>query len=200
MQSFHPELLQPLTESISSGYHGVLLICGVTTEKISTLIDHSIIKQVLANLFSHMLSQVKEESFISVSFVQFYPDGTAVDLLSASKQTLKLVAHPVLGSLVAGLCEVCVCSAEEAYTLYKTCRETLKASAGSIYNRCSSLFTVTFEWKLHPEEVESEICRSKLQLFSLAGGASRTDLRGSVLHSHTATYLLHEPDELKVMS
>ncbi len=38
-------------------------------------------------------------------------------------------------SLVAGLCEVCVCSAEEAFTLYETCRETLKASAGSMTSR-----------------------------------------------------------------
>lgn len=49
--------------------------------------------------------------------------------------------------------------------------------------RCSSLFSVAVEWKLHPEEVESEVCRSRLQLFSLAGGASRTDLRGSVRYS-----------------
>ena len=47
--------------------------------------------------------------------------------------------------------------------------------------RCSSLFSVAVEQKLHPEEVESEVCRSKLQLFRLAGGASRTDLRGSVI-------------------
>lgn len=46
--------------------------------------------------------------------------------------------------------------------------------------RCSSLFSVGVEWKLHPEQVESEVCRSRLQLFRLAGGASRTDLRGSV--------------------
>ncbi len=49
--------------------------------------------------------------------------------------------------------------------------------------RCSSLLSVAAEWKLHPEEVEPEVCRSRLQLFSLAGGASRTDLRGSVICS-----------------
>ncbi|XP_021180378.2 inner centromere protein [Fundulus heteroclitus] len=54
----------------------------------------------------------------------------------------------------------------------------MKASAGSVSSRCSFLFSVTAEWKLHPEQVESDVCRSKLQLFSLAGGASRTDLRG----------------------
>ncbi|KAK9518015.1 hypothetical protein VZT92_023344 [Zoarces viviparus] len=178
IQSLHPELLQPLTESVSGGFNGALLICGASTEKISALIDQTIIKQVLADLFRRMLSQGKEELFISVSFIQFYPDGNAVDLLSPNIQALKLVVHPVLGSLVGGLCEVCVCSAEEAYTQYETCRQTLKADAGSISSRCSSLFSVAVEWELHPEEGESEVCRGRLQLFRLAGGASRTDLRG----------------------
>ncbi|XP_063731950.1 kinesin-like protein klp-20 isoform X2 [Eleginops maclovinus] len=178
IQSFHPGLLQPLTESISDGYNGALLICGASLENMTRMIDHNIIKQVLTDLFSHVLSQVKEELFISVSFLQFYPDGSAVDLLNPNRQTLKRVAHPILGSLVGGVCEVCVCSAEEAYTLYETCRDILKGNAGSISSRCSSLFSVAVEWRLHPEDVESEVCRSRLQLFSLAGGASRTDLKG----------------------
>ncbi|XP_068181394.1 golgin subfamily A member 6-like protein 9 isoform X2 [Antennarius striatus] len=43
---------------------------------------------------------------------------------------------------------------------------------------CSSMFSVTVEWKPHLEEVESEVYRCSLQLFCLEGGASRTDLRG----------------------
>ncbi|XP_053284335.1 uncharacterized protein LOC128445610 [Pleuronectes platessa] len=143
-QSVHAELLQPLADSMSAGYNGALLICGVPTERTCSLIDHSIIKQLLAELFSRIWSQVKEESLISVSFLQFYPDGSAVDVLSPNRQTLKLVTHPVLG-------------------------------------RCSFLFSVAVEWKLHreeEEEEEEEICRSRLQLFTLAGGASSTDLRG----------------------
>ncbi|XP_069576128.1 kinesin-like protein KIF17 [Brachyistius frenatus] len=143
IESFHPELLQPLTESLSSGFNGALLICGASTETTRALTDYSIIKQVLENLFSCIKSQVKEELFISASFLQFYPDGSAVDHLSLNKQTPQVVTHPVLGG-------------------------------------CSSLFSVAVEWELHPQEVESVVCRSRLQLFSLAGGASRTDLRGSV--------------------
>lgn len=49
--------------------------------------------------------------------------------------------------------------------------------------RCSSLFSVAAEWKPHmgveEREEGEELFRSRLQLFSLAGGASRTDLRGS---------------------
>lgn len=106
LQSFQPELLQPLTESVCSGYNGALLICGVPTERICTLTYHSIIKQVrpktklhlilagrdvfsqviflltlsqlLANLFSRMLSRVKEELFISVSSLQVCVEKTVV--------------------------------------------------------------------------------------------------------------------------
>ncbi|XP_035983067.1 kinesin-like protein KIF17 [Fundulus heteroclitus] len=177
-ESLHSELLQPLTELISSGYNVVLLMCGAPTETVGALMDKGVIGQVLTNVFSCTARQQRAESFLSVSFLQFYPDGSAVDVVSLNKDTLQLVAHPVLGSVVEGLCEVCVCSAEEAWDCYKTCREKMKASAGSVSSRCSFLFSVTAEWKLHPEQVESDVCRSKLQLFSLAGGASRTDLRG----------------------
>ncbi|XP_074529756.1 kinesin-like protein KIF17 [Halichoeres trimaculatus] len=176
IQSLSPELLQPLSEAVSSGYNGALLICGAFTGGGCSVIDNIIIKQVLENLFSHLLSNAEENLFISVSFLQFYPDGSAVDVLNPDKQTLKPVAHPILGKLIAGLCEVCVSSAQEAFTLYETCMVNLKSNTGPIFSRCSSLFSVTVELKLDPEE--SEICRNKLQLFSLAGGASRTDLRG----------------------
>lgn len=42
------------------------------------------------------------------------------------------------------------------------------------------MLSLSVEWKVHPEEVESEVFRSRLQLFSLAGAASRADLSGSV--------------------
>lgn len=55
LQNFHPELLQPLTESISSGYNGALLICGASTDNSCTLIDHSIIKQVETTTKLHLI-------------------------------------------------------------------------------------------------------------------------------------------------
>ncbi|XP_008325333.2 uncharacterized protein LOC103391007 [Cynoglossus semilaevis] len=186
VQSFHSELLPSVTDSVSRGLIVSLLVCGVCSEEMCILIDHSIIKQLLADLFSRLLSRVKEEPFISVSFIQFYPDGSAVDLLSPERQTLKPVTHPVLGRLIEGVCEVCVATAEDACDLYETGRKTLRTRARDVYGRCSSLFSVAVEWKLHgetgeekeKEEEEEEVCRSRLQLFSLAGRASRTDLRG----------------------
>uniref|UniRef100_A0A096LPZ9 Kinesin motor domain-containing protein n=1 Tax=Poecilia formosa TaxID=48698 RepID=A0A096LPZ9_POEFO len=179
MQSLHSELLRPLTEAVSKCYSVALLMCGTPTEMVGAVTDKSILRQVLTSLFS-CTSEETAESFTSVSFLQFYPDGSTLDLLSLNKETLQLVTHPVLGSVVEGLSEVCVCSAEEACDVFKACRESMKTNGGSISSRCSSLFSVTAEWKLHPEQAESDVCRSKLQLFSLAGGASRTDLRGVI--------------------
>uniref|UniRef100_A0A674N8F4 Uncharacterized LOC105417364 n=1 Tax=Takifugu rubripes TaxID=31033 RepID=A0A674N8F4_TAKRU len=195
-QSLFSELLRPLAESVSRGFKGALLLCGASN--IHNLTDACVVKQVLADVFRCVLPQVRDGCFTSVSFLQFYPDGGAVDLLSPHREALKHVTHPVLGSLVEGLSEVCVSSAEEAFALYETCRETLKANMGSIYSCCSSMFGVSVEWKSHPEEVDSEVFRSRLQLFSLAGAASRADLRGvnplvKVVDQsqHEAKHLLH---------
>lgn len=46
-QSLRPQLLQPLTEAISRGFNGALLLCGASTEKVSTLIDRCVIIQVV---------------------------------------------------------------------------------------------------------------------------------------------------------
>lgn len=51
-------------------------------------------------------------------------------------------------SLVGGLCEVCVSSAEEAYALYETCSDTMKTSPGSISSRYvkESLNMQSIQW------------------------------------------------------
>lgn len=158
LQSFHPELLQPLIESISSGYNGALLLCGASTEKIGTLVDRCIIKQVeptkkttvyisnfviFSDYFNLTLNSVSglgksvwsyvaasERGVVHLCVIpsglsfyliakawiildtvwcrttsdvcqcQFYPEGSAVDLLSPNRQTLKHVTHPVLGRWV----------------------------------------------------------------------------------------------------
>ncbi|XP_072295520.1 golgin subfamily A member 6-like protein 9 [Eucyclogobius newberryi] len=68
---------------------------------------------------------------------------------------------------------MCVSSPEEAFNLYETCRDRVRSSPGGLSCRCSTLLSVAVEWR-----VQSQVCRSRLQLFSLEGGASRTDLRG----------------------
>lgn len=55
LQSLHPQLLQPLTEAISRGFNGALLLCGASTEKVSTLIDHCVIKQVVPTSKLHFI-------------------------------------------------------------------------------------------------------------------------------------------------
>ncbi|XP_077433919.1 uncharacterized protein LOC144059024 isoform X2 [Vanacampus margaritifer] len=179
MQMFHGELLQPLTDCMCGGYNGSLLVCGAPMENIGTLIDDVIVRQVLTNVLGRVMSPVKEERFVSVSYLQFNPDSSAADLLNPDTQTLELVHHPVLEGVIRGLAEVCVGSAEEAYTFYKTCREAQKAKEEFISTKCSWLFTVAVEWKLHEEgEVAFRLCRSRLRVFGLVGGANVTDLTG----------------------
>ncbi|XP_019730331.1 uncharacterized protein LOC109518737 isoform X2 [Hippocampus comes] len=178
MQKFHGELLQPLTDCTCEGYSVSLLICGASMENVGTLIDDVIVQQVLTNVFSHVMPPVKDELFVSVSYLQFHPDGSVEDLLNPDTQTLELVPHPVLGSVIRGLGEVCVDSAKEAYTLYKTCREAQKAKEEFISTRCSWLFTVAVEWKLQEDEVAFQLCSSILRVFGLVGGANWTTLMG----------------------
>ncbi|XP_049600120.1 golgin subfamily A member 6-like protein 9 isoform X2 [Syngnathus scovelli] len=178
MQGFHSELLQPLTDCTCGGYSGSLLIGGASMENIGTLIDDVLVQQVLKNVLSRVMSSVKEELIVSVSYLQFHLDGSVEDLLNPDTQTLKLVLHPVLGGVIRGLAEACVGSAEEAYSLYKTCREAQKAKEESISSRCSWLFTVAVEWKLQNDEVAFQLCRSRLRVFGLVGGANKTDLMG----------------------
>ncbi|XP_077388978.1 uncharacterized protein LOC144026267 [Festucalex cinctus] len=179
MQRFHLELLQPLTDCMCGGYNGSLLVCGASMENIGTLMDDLIVQQVLTNVLSRVMSPVKE-LFVSVSYLQFHPDGSVVDLLNPDTQTLELFHHPVLGGVLRGLAEVCVGSAAEAYTFYKTCREAQKAKEEFIStSRCSWLFTVAVEWKRREEgEVPFQLCRSRLRVFGLVGGANVTDLTG----------------------
>nr|XP_057919474.1 uncharacterized protein LOC131110402 [Doryrhamphus excisus] len=175
IQRFQQQLLQPLIESIGEGYSGSLLLCGASMENVSSLVDHVIIRQVLINVLNHVMSEVKRELFISVSFLQFDPDGSGVDLLSPESNSLELVLHPVLGAVISDLSEVCVGSAEEAYAVYKTCREEAPKANEAL--RSGSLqFTMTVEWKLHTGETDSpQFCRSRFQVFNLVGGACRSD-------------------------
>ncbi|MGH0117149.1 UNVERIFIED_CONTAM: hypothetical protein FKN15_029562 [Acipenser sinensis] len=72
-ETLYPELLQPLLGRVLSGYNATVLVSGT----------HSSGKQ----RFLHGYGIVK----------QFYPDGTAVDLLNPNSQDLKAVTQPVLG-------------------------------------------------------------------------------------------------------
>ncbi|XP_055015516.1 uncharacterized protein si:dkey-201i24.3 [Boleophthalmus pectinirostris] len=178
----YSDFVQPLVQSVLEGYNGALLIHGASTEKTKALIDQNIIKQILISLLNGK-AQEKDDSFVALSFIQFYPDGTTVDVLGSNRENLKPVTHPIIGrsvrsnqkdyKIAGGVSEVCVSSSEEAYNLYETCRDRVRSSPGGLSCRCSAVLSVAVEWR-----VQSEVCRSRLQLFSLEGGASRTQLRG----------------------
>ncbi|XP_055081033.1 osmotic avoidance abnormal protein 3 [Periophthalmus magnuspinnatus] len=173
IKGLYPDFLQPLVQSVLKGYNGALLIHGASTERSRALIDQNIRQvEILISLLKGKAEE-KEDSFIALSFIQFYPDGTAIDVLGSNPGKLKPVIHPVIGRIAGGVSEVCVSAPEEAYNLFETCRDRVRSSPGGLSCRCSTLLSVAVEWR-----VQSEVCRSRLQLFSLEGGASRTELRG----------------------
>ncbi|XP_061643161.1 uncharacterized protein si:dkey-201i24.3 isoform X6 [Phyllopteryx taeniolatus] len=171
-------------------------------ENISTLIDDVIIKQVLTNAFSGVMSPVKEELFIAVSYLQvclcdaitrqrivnthththiyiyilkFHPDGSTVDLLNPDTQTLELIPHPVLGGVIRGLGESCVDSAEEAYTLYKTCREAQRAKEDFISTRVNPLLKVM-------DQIPSEATKTDPLLHFLLSDALTGNSRTALIY------------------
>ncbi|KAK7922803.1 hypothetical protein WMY93_009705 [Mugilogobius chulae] len=155
VKGIYLDFLQPLVESVLKGYNGALLIHGASTERTKALIDQNIIRQILINVLNGTAHE-KEDSFIALSFIQL------------QSKNLSPVTHPVLGRLVS-----VVSSPEEAFSLYETCRDKVKSSPGGLSCRCSTLLSVAVE-----RRVQTEVCRGRLQLFGLEGGASRTDLRG----------------------
>ncbi|KAF6714846.1 hypothetical protein FQA47_013555 [Oryzias melastigma] len=97
IELLHSALLQTLTESMLSGFNASLLTCGASTEMVQALNHHSLLRKILINIFSCMSSREAEDFFVSVSFLQFFPDGNTVDLFNHNNQTLDPLKHPVLG-------------------------------------------------------------------------------------------------------
>nr|XP_023689667.1 kinesin-like protein KIF14 isoform X1 [Paramormyrops kingsleyae] len=191
IQRLYPELLRPLCELVCSGYHGAVLVGGtLRSGKEKLLQTQSVMKQLVTGLFNEITKINTGEMFTTASFIQFYPDDSAVDLLDKEGQGLKPRTHPAFGAYVEGVCEVAVETLEETLSLYEEGRETLSANSGPLVGRCSSLFSVNVERRLQGEEAaEQQYCHGTLRVFDLAGGARKGDLNGvstlvKVLESH----------------
>ncbi|XP_048884228.1 kinesin-like protein unc-104 [Brienomyrus brachyistius] len=180
IQRLYPELLQPLCELVCSGYHGAVLVGGtLRSGKEKLLQTQSVITQLLNGLFNEITKINTGEMFTTASFIQFYPDDSAVDLLNPEGRGLKPRTHPAFGPYVEGVCEVAVESLEEILSLYEEGRETLSANSGALVGRCSSLFSVNVERRLQGDEAaEQQYQHSTLRVFDLAGGARKGDLNG----------------------
>ncbi|XP_035267348.1 trichohyalin isoform X1 [Anguilla anguilla] len=179
-QRLYPELLRPITGLMSTGCHRNVLVGGASRSgKENILGGQGIVKQLITGLFSEMTKASDGEWFSTVSFMQFYPDNSALDLLNPERRSLKPTTHPILGILVEGLCEVVIETAEEALALYEKGRETLKINSGNLHSRCSSVFSVSVERRLRSAGGrDRQYCRSSLRVFDLAGGARKGDLNG----------------------
>ncbi|KAJ8337566.1 hypothetical protein SKAU_G00365320 [Synaphobranchus kaupii] len=179
-QRLFPELLQPIAGLMSTGCHRNVLVGGGSRSGKETILgSQGIAQQLVTGLFSEMTKGSDGEWFSTVSFIQFFPDDSAVDLLNSERRSLKPTAHLILGILVDGLCEIVIETAEEALGLYEKGRETLRINGGNLHSRCSSVFSVKIERSLHSDGAhDRQYCRSSLRLFDLAGGARKGDLNG----------------------
>uniref|UniRef100_W5MYS4 Kinesin motor domain-containing protein n=1 Tax=Lepisosteus oculatus TaxID=7918 RepID=W5MYS4_LEPOC len=175
----YPELLLPLVPLVVSGYSGNVLVAGThRSGKENILCGQVIVRQLIEDFFNELNKMTDGEWFTTVSFVQFYPDDTAVDLLYPQNRDLKPVTHPVLGIVIDNVCEIVVQTPGDAWKLYDEGRETQKATTGNLISRCSSLYSISAEKRLRSDSECAEYSLSRLQVFDLAGGAFRNDLNG----------------------
>uniref|UniRef100_W5MYR4 Kinesin motor domain-containing protein n=1 Tax=Lepisosteus oculatus TaxID=7918 RepID=W5MYR4_LEPOC len=178
-EKLYPELLLPLVPLVVSGYSGNVLVAGThRSGKENILCGQVIVRQLIEDFFNELNKMTDGEWFTTVSFVQFYPDDTAVDLLYPQNRDLKPVTHPVLGIVIDNVCEIVVQTPGDAWKLYDEGRETQKATTGNLISRCSSLYSISAEKRLRSDSECAEYSLSRLQVFDLAGGAFRNDLNG----------------------
>ncbi|XP_015205309.2 golgin subfamily A member 6-like protein 9 [Lepisosteus oculatus] len=178
-EKLYPELLLPLVPLVVSGYSWNVLVAGThRSGKENILCGQVIVRQLIEDFFNELNKMTDGEWFTTVSFVQFYPDDTAVDLLYPQNRDLKPVTHPVLGIVIDNVCEIVVQTPGDAWKLYDEGRETQKATTGNLISRCSSLYSISAEKRLRSDSECAEYSLSRLQVFDLAGGAFRNDLNG----------------------
>ena len=99
MQGLQSELLQPLTETISSGYNGALLVCGASTETLRALTDPSIIRQVEPQTKLHLGLYHITRCFWFIHILTLLGLGDSVQLRSIASDSGVLRLRVISSSL-----------------------------------------------------------------------------------------------------
>nr|XP_033783322.1 osmotic avoidance abnormal protein 3-like isoform X2 [Geotrypetes seraphini] len=168
LDKLYHDLLSSAIGTVVLGYNVALLVCGSQCPGKDTLLQGSsgqngIVQQVLHSVFQEIQSAEKGEEWqVTISFIQFYADGTAKDLFNSSHQDLKALNISMLKLVVEGLSEIIVSSAEAAYSIYLQ-------GAKIVEEKNSTLFTLTVEQKDRVDHSTSIIQRSTVQVFDLVG-------------------------------
>ncbi|XP_072854489.2 uncharacterized protein LOC110082121 isoform X1 [Pogona vitticeps] len=147
------EHLQPLLVMVPLGYSISLLVCeghhcGLQAK------TKSFVQRVIESVFQETSSpENTAQSRHTISFVQIYADGTALDLLSPRNETLQVMDVPPLGLVVEEATEIIVTDSQAATHFYlqgvsvnrnclqQTCQKQHRAI-------CGLLFTIITEVKV----------------------------------------------------
>ncbi|XP_029439580.1 kinesin-like protein klp-20 isoform X2 [Rhinatrema bivittatum] len=168
LEKIYSELVQPAIGAVILGYNVTLLVCGSQGSGKDSVLRGShgqrgLVQQVLQNLFDEIHSAEKDKEWqVTISFVQFYADGTARDLFNSNHRDLEALNVCMLGLVVEGLDEGVVLGAEAAYSLYLQ-------GARRAEEQNSTLFTLTVEQKGRVPQSAGTVQRSVVQVLDLTG-------------------------------
>lgn len=164
--------MQPLLVMVPLGYSISLLVCeghhcGLQAN------TQSIVQRVIESVFQETSSpENSAPSLQTISFVQIYTDGTALDLLSSRNQTLQVTDIPPLGLVVEEATEIIVTESQAAthlylqgVSVYQNCLQQMGQKQDKTV--CGLLFTIIREVKVMEGR---EFQRSTIRIFEFSGG------------------------------
>ncbi|XP_069825932.1 chromosome-associated kinesin KIF4-like isoform X2 [Dendropsophus ebraccatus] len=164
---FFLELIQSMLNAVSSGYSTSILLHGSHSHGMDFLHwneknQFGIIYQVLEQVFQGAKSFSNDECLITAAFMQFNPDGKAMDLLNSCNEDLAAVYISALGATIDGSSEMIITSPEDAYSLYRCGREQLED------HNYTTLFKITMERNESGNDTGSLYVRSTVKIFELS--------------------------------
>ncbi|KAM3924810.1 uncharacterized protein RB166_008166 [Leptodactylus fuscus] len=164
---FFHELIQSMLNTVTSGYNSSILLHGCHSHDNDFLHGNDgnqfgFIYQVLEQVFHGAHSFSSEECLITAAFMQFNPDGKAMDLFNPCNQDLAAVYISALGVTIDGASEIIIASPEDAYCLYRCGREQLEDQ------NYTTLFKLTVERSEKGSDAGSLYVRSTVKVFELS--------------------------------
>ncbi|XP_056372687.1 chromosome-associated kinesin KIF4A isoform X2 [Hyla sarda] len=161
------ELIQSMLNTVTSGYSTSILLHGCRNHGMDFLHGNDknqfgFIYQVLEQVFQGVHSFSNEECLVTAAFMQFNPDGKAMDLLNPSNEDLAAVYISALGAPIDGSSEIIITSPEDAYCLYCCGRERLEDQ------NYTTLLKLTVERSENGIDTGPMYVRSTVRIFQLS--------------------------------
>ncbi|XP_069619874.1 uncharacterized protein [Ranitomeya imitator] len=170
---FFSELIQSMLNTVPSGYNTSILLHGCHNHGMDFLHGNhknqfGFIYQVLEQVFQGVNSFSNEECLITAAFMQFNPDGKAMDLFNPCNQDLAAVYISALGVAIDGATEMMITSPDDAYGSYRCGRQQLEDQ------NYTTLFKITVERSERGNSTGSMYVRSMVKIFELSEKSLQT--------------------------